>query len=103
MELVMETNNDFERYQNAKKQVEKIKGFYTHLAVYIVVIAGLIFLNLKYTPGYLWFLWTAVSWGIGLLFHAALIYNVFSFMGKDWEAKKIKQFMDEENKRNKFE
>ena len=99
----METNNDFERYHRAKKQVEKIKGFYTHLIVYLLVMAVLIFLNLKYTPGYLWFLWTMVSWGIGLLFHAAIIYNVFSFMGKDWEQRKIKEFMDKENTKNKYE
>lgn len=100
----METNNDLERYKHAKKQVEKIKGFYTHLAVYILVMAGLVYINLKYTPQYLWFLWTLVSWGIGVLFHAALAFNFFSFLGKEWEEKKIKQFMDEENnKRNKFE
>ena len=28
MELIMEKNNGFERYQKAKKQVQEIKGFY---------------------------------------------------------------------------
>ena len=103
MELIMETNNDFERYQRAKKQVEQIKGFYGHLTSYVLVMAVLIFINLKYTPQYLWFFWSMMGWGIGLLFHAMKVFNWFPFFNQEWEERKIKEYMDEENKRNKFE
>lgn len=100
----METNNnDFERYQKAKKQVEEIKGFYSHLAAYIMVMACLIFINLKYTPEYLWFLWSMFGWGIGLTVHAMKTFNWSPFFNKDWEERKIKEYMNEENRRNKFE
>lgn len=99
----METNNDFENYNRAKKKVEKIKGFYSHLTSYIVVMAVLIFINLKYSPEYLWFFWTLLGWGTGLFFHAMNVFNFAPFLNKDWENRKIKQFMDEENKNNKFE
>jgi len=99
----MEVNNDYERYQRARKQVEEIKGFYIHLTVYVLVMAGLIYINLRYSPQYLWFLWTMVSWGIGLLFHAMKVFSWFPFFNKDWEERKIKQYMEEEHKRNKFE
>jgi len=99
----MEVNNDYERYQRARKQVEEIKGFYIHLTVYVLVMAGLIYINLRYSPQYLWFLWTMVSWGIGFLFHAMKVFSWFPFFNKDWEERKIKQYMEEEHKRNKFE
>ena len=46
----METNHEYDRYQKARKQVEDIKGFYSHLASYILVMGLLIFINLRYSP-----------------------------------------------------
>ena len=62
-------NNDIERYQIARKKVDEIKGFYDHLVSFVVVNLFLLFINLKYTPEYLWFFWSFISWGIGLFFH----------------------------------
>jgi hypothetical protein len=104
MELIMNSSTDFENYQKAKKQVEAIKGFYSHLAFYLVFNGIIIFINLKYSPNVLWFFWTSFSWGIGLLIHAIKVFKWFSFFGKDWEEKKMKQFMDEEKyKSNKYQ
>jgi 2TM domain len=104
MGIIMErNNNEYERYQKAKKQVEEIKGFYVHLSSYIAVMIVLIFINLKYTPHYLWFFWSLLGWGIGLFIHAALVFKFLTFIGKDWEEKKIKQFMEEEKSKNKYE
>ena len=41
-----------EKYEKAKKRVEEIKGFYTHLIVYVVVNLGLFILNFVTTPGH---------------------------------------------------
>jgi len=100
MEIIMKIDIDYEKYQKAKKQVEEIKGFYFHLLIYVIIIGSLLFINLKYSPNYLWFLWTAVSWGIGLFFNAVKAFKWFSFMGKDWEQKKIQQFIEEEKKQS---
>jgi hypothetical protein len=104
MELIMNSNQDFENYQKAKKQVKEIKGFYSHLLSYVLVMMILAFVNLKYTPEHIWFFWPLLGWGIGLYFHALKVFNWFPFLDKSWEEKKIHQFMKEENnKLNKYE
>jgi hypothetical protein len=101
MELIMEPT-EYERYQKALKQVREIKGFYGHLTSYVIVLSILIYINLTYSPEYLWFIWTMLGWGIGLLFHAMRVFNWVPFLNKEWEERKIKQFMEEEKNKNKF-
>lgn len=93
---------EYERYQKALKQVKEIKGFYGHLTSYVIVLSILIYINLTYSPEYLWFIWTMLGWGIGLLFHAMRVFNWVPFLNKEWEERKIKQFMEEEKNKNKF-
>ncbi|UOX32837.1 2TM domain-containing protein [Flavobacterium sediminilitoris] len=100
----MKTNDEFERYQKAQKKVKELKGFYRHLLVFVIVMIGLIYINLKYTPEVLWFIWPMIGSIVPLVFHGAKISNSFPFFNKDWEEKKIKQFMEEEKTHNnKFE
>ncbi len=40
-----------EKYEKAKKRVEEIKGFYSHLFVYIAVNIVLVIINLVTSPG----------------------------------------------------
>ena len=96
----MDTNyNEEERYYQAKKRVEEMKGFYGNLASYIVVNIFLIILNLATSPQYLWFFWPLLGWGIGIVFHGLSVFKISPFFGKDWEERKMKQFLEEE-KRN---
>ena len=93
----METNyQEEERYFHAKKRVEEIKGFYGNLIAYIAVNIGLMVINLLTSPEYLWFFWPMLGWGIGVLFHGMKVFNYMPFFGKEWEEKKIKEFMDKE-------
>lgn len=71
--------------QLALLEVRKLKGFYLHLAQYVVVIAALCAINLLTTPHRLWFYWPALGWGIGILAHAAAIFSWLPFLGVDWE------------------
>jgi hypothetical protein len=105
MELIMKNDkSEYEKYQEAKKQVEEIKGFYSHLTVYILVMCLLVYINLKYTPEHLWFLYSMTGWGLGVLGHASKVFGWTPFFGKDWEKRKIQQFMEEEkNKSSKFQ
>ena len=50
-------------YERARAKVEKLFGFYTHLAVYIIVNV------------YLQSSTVAVLWGIGLFFHAFGVFG----------------------------
>ena len=100
-------NKEMDRsYIRAKKRVEKLKGYYSHLMVYIIVntIISIFKIVNDYDDGdsvreallhrdnySLWF-W----WGIGIAFHT---YGVFGsrllFLNKSWEKRKIKEYMDE--------
>lgn len=99
----MENNQEYERYLKAKEQVKEIKDFYSHLIVYVCVIGFLAFINFKYSPEHIWFYWPMLGWGIGLFFHGLKAYDV-TILGKNWEEKKIREFMEEDKKKqNKYE
>lgn len=87
-----------ERYLEAKKKVQNLKGFYTHLLVYILVNAGLVVLNLLTYKGNIWFFWPLLGWGIGLASHAFSIFGQNKLFGKDWEERKIAKYMSEDDK-----
>jgi len=85
-----------QKYIQVKKRVEKIKGFYRHFSVYIIVNPFLIFINLRFSPGFQWFWFPAFGWGIGLVFHFLEVNNYNIFLGKNWEDRKIKEMMKED-------
>ena len=109
-----------ERYKKARKKVDEIKGFYTHLRVYLVINILLLVLRTKiieYISGgnaetdphvFEWIdvnaFITPVLWGIGLVFHGLYVYrHKFPFL-KQWEEQQIQKFMEEENgSRDKYE
>ncbi len=96
----MESNYIREKqYMKAQKRVQDIKGFYVHLVVTIFIIPFLIFINLKFAPEFHWFWFATVGMLLGLIFHWL---GVFGFeklgLGKNWEDKKIKEFMDQDNR-----
>ena len=84
------------KYQEAKKRVEEIKGFYSHLISYIVVNAVLVVINLLTSPEYLWFIWPMIGWGLGLVIHAFFVFG--NLLGKDWEERKIKEIMEKDKR-----
>jgi|WetSurMetagenome_2_1015567.scaffolds.fasta_scaffold105839_1 hypothetical protein len=81
--------SEAEIYQVARKRVEEKKGFYTHLASYVVVNAMLVIIWAITNPGYPWFIWPLAGWGIGVIFH---FLGVFAFnKGTAWESKEIEK------------
>jgi len=84
------------RYQEAKKRVEEIKGFYFHLVCYLFVNAVLVVINLLTSPEYLWFIWALIGWGIGLFIHAFSVFG--GLWGKSWEERKIKEIMEKDRR-----
>ena len=83
-----------EKYEKAKKRVEEIKGFYSHLIVYVAVNILLVIINLVTSRGVLWFYWPLLGWGIGLFFHAMGVFVFSKFPGNQWEERKIKEIME---------
>ncbi|MFW0738081.1 MULTISPECIES: 2TM domain-containing protein [unclassified Flavobacterium] len=88
-----------ERLYRARKKVKEIREFYEHLTVFILVTIILITINLLTSPGYLWFVWCVLGWGIGLVLHGLSVFNIPPFFGKDWEEKKIKEILEKERLR----
>lgn len=86
-------------YRRARKQARAIRGFYIHLAVYCVTIPVLIAINLTFVPDFYWFPFSMLGWGIGVAFHAMEVYKFTPFLGRNWEQKKIRQFIEEEKAR----
>lgn len=84
------------RYQRARERVAALKGFYTHLAVFILVNAGLLSINLLATPGNWWFHWPLLGWGIGLAAHALAVYGAVGRWGREWEERMIREEMERE-------
>jgi hypothetical protein len=90
------------KYVKAVEKVERLKEFYQNLASYSLVIPFLIFINLRFSPGFYWFWFPVFGWGIGLVFHFLEVNNYNIFLGKNWEDKKIKELMQRENKQKRL-
>lgn len=95
-ELVPEENmNNSDKFSEEENRViehvKDIKGFYSHLINYTVVVMGLFLINFLTSPGYYWAWWAALGWGIGLISHGISVFEVYSFFGADWEKKQIEK------------
>ncbi len=92
----------------AKNRVKELKGFYTHLMVYIMINTMLTVVKLIGTYYYgetfmgpLWHFSTFATWlfwGIGLGFHAIKVFRMNPFFNKDWEERQIQKYMEEDRK-----
>lgn len=95
----MEINySEQERYYQAKKRVEDIKGFYGNLIAYLIFNGFFLVLNLLTSPNELWFYWPLLGWGVGVVIHGMKVFNYFPFLNKNWEERKIKELMEKVNK-----
>ncbi len=97
----METED---KRKQAKKRVDELKGFYIHLSVYIVVnlfiMLSIMFqLSAEGRSPFGWpLLVTPLFWGIGLGIHAANVFGFGLLLGKNWEERMIRKYMDEDRR-----
>ena len=104
----LENFNPDERYSLAYKRVKRIKGFYFHAMVYVLMNIFIIassYSKSSFDLG-VFFRWetfsTALVWGTGLLAHGLSVFGRSIFFGQNWEERKIQEFMDKE-KNEKWE
>ena len=104
MNNTMKSKNNSDKYIKAKKRVKDIKKFYKHLTFYIIFnvifIGYRIYKDVKHGDSYIEafsdisnykiFFW----WGIALLIHAFNVLGKEKFFSKNWEERKIKEYMD---------
>ena len=75
----------------AFNQVRKLKGFYIHLAQYVLVVALLAVINALTTPNHWWVQWVVMGWGVGVFFHGLQISERFSLFGSKWEKEQVEK------------
>jgi transcriptional regulator with XRE-family HTH domain len=75
----------------AFNQVRKLKGFYIHLAQYVLVIALLTVINALTTPNRWWVQWVIMGWGVGVFFHWLQISERFGLFGSKWEKEQVEK------------
>ena len=75
----------------AFNQVRKLKGFYIHLAQYVLVIAVLTVVNALTTPNRWWVQWVVMGWGVGVFFHWLEISERFGLFGSKWEKEQVEK------------
>ena len=102
----LDRNSEQEKYERAKKQVENEKAWYSHLTVYIIVNITLQFFYAGFvddgriTDHMPWWvrLTTPTIWGLSLIIHWFYVFKAVRLTKfyKNWEDRKIKEFMEEE-------
>ncbi|WP_194852383.1 2TM domain-containing protein [Nonlabens antarcticus] len=86
-----------EKYARARARVDELKGFYNHLIIYIIINAGIAGLNYYSNQWqFTWFLFPLLGWGIGLASHAVRTFRWNPFTSKDWEERKLREIMEQE-------
>ena len=73
----------------AMRYVERLKGFYYHMASYLLVISGLFVINYLSNPDYIWAWWTAM--GLGLASHALNLFQPFKLFDPEWERRQVEK------------
>jgi len=90
-----------EAYIRAKKKLEKLVGFYWHLAIYVIINAFIIIVILSNSNEsfFSFGTWaTAFFWGIGLFFHFIGVFGPNLMFGKKWEERKIQEMMEKDRR-----
>ena len=96
-----------QKYVLVKKRVEKISKFYKHLAIYIIVNTfltsifivgdmndGDTFKDSFYNIGN-YIIW--IFWGIGIVFRAINVFGLGLLFNNNWEQRKIKEYMNQQD------
>jgi len=77
--------------ERAMTYVRDLKGFYSHLIKYVIVVAVLFVFNLIKSPDHMWVYWLMFGWGIGIVAHALNVFEVFGFFSPEWEKRQIEK------------
>ncbi len=75
----------------AFKQAQRLRGFYLHLLMYLVINAGCIAINLFTNPEQLWFIGALLFWGLGLCVHALSVFVFDKYFNGEWERTQVEK------------
>ncbi len=106
---------NYDKYDRAKKKVKEIKGFYNHIWLFVFINIAVLVVRFYVFPkiGFVsddegfqnWLDWNTylmpVFWAIGIACHGIWVFRHRFTKIKDWEERKIKEFMDIEDEEKK--
>jgi len=87
------------KYIKAKKKVKSLRRFYVHLFIFLIINITLFFklIMLEKDESLDTFVWLVlnvmITWSIGLIIHAWCVFEGKILFSKDYEDKKIQEFM----------
>lgn len=94
----------------AKQKVKNLKLFYIHLVGYLILVLMLLYNlyiideNNTYADFFTWFNTIMIlSWTVFIALHAWNVFKGRLFFKKNWEERKLKEYLDNENNRNLWE
>ena len=77
--------------QAAMEYVREVKGFYSHLISYLLIMLILFAINYLFYPSYIWAWWAAFGWGCGMVSHALSVFLEPDLFGANWEKKQVEK------------
>ena len=81
-----------------RAEVRRMRGFYTQLIRYVVIVGFLLVINLLTSPGYIWAVWPALGLGIGLALHGWSVFGGDVLLGEDWERREVMKRLERLNR-----
>lgn len=79
--------------RRALARVRKLKRFYLHVMQYVLVISFLFAINLMTYPKFLWAVFPALGWGVGLMMHGLSIWSHSPLFGAEWERRQVEKYL----------
>ncbi|TAG03652.1 MAG: hypothetical protein EAZ30_08485 [Betaproteobacteria bacterium] len=99
-----------DRERAIRRRVQRLGDFYRHLCIYILIV-GLMCVfaawpllsgaGYKHKWQWMWVLFPAGGWGIGLFFHGLSVLPRVSFFSNDWEDRKVKEILARDAQRDR--
>jgi transcriptional regulator with XRE-family HTH domain len=75
-------------------KVRKIRRFYVHLAIYLIVTLGLAAMAVL-QGGQLrtWWIYMALGWGAGVVFNGLRAFEAIPIFGAEWERRQVEKIL----------
>lgn len=107
----MKSQDKISKRKRAQRKVERLKGFYNHITIFIIVniiiISIRVYGNLDSRESFIAELFTLrtlstfIVWGAIVSLHGFSVFVLPKILGYDWEERKIEQLMEENLKSKK--
>lgn len=79
---------EMDEEKQAVLYVKGLKEFWSHLFMYVIFVVAFM---ATVGPGNPMVLWGSIGWGLGVIFHGLVAYEVINIFGPKWEKKMIEK------------